>query len=57
MTQGHSFWFFVTWACVVWYSLITGYVAFQGLRDIRGMLRRLKEGADAAAADEPAKQP
>jgi hypothetical protein len=47
MTAGHSFWFYLTWACVIWYSLTTGYVAVQGLRDIRGMLRRLKSGEDA----------
>lgn len=28
-------------ACIVWYSTITIYVAIQGARDIRNMLRDL----------------
>lgn len=43
MTHGHSFWFLLTWACVVWYSLITIYIAIRGSTDIREMLRRLKD--------------
>ncbi|HRI89881.1 MAG TPA: hypothetical protein PK869_16520 [Candidatus Hydrogenedentes bacterium] len=40
--QGHWFWFALTFACVVWYSTITIYVAIRGAFDIRGMLQRLK---------------
>ena len=43
MTHGHSFWFFVTWACMAWYSTITIYIAIRGSADIREMLRRLRE--------------
>jgi hypothetical protein len=38
----HPFWFCLLWACVVWYSTITIYVAVKGARDIRQMLRDLK---------------
>jgi hypothetical protein len=44
MSHGHSFWFILIWACVIWYSSITVYVAYQGARDIKGMLRRLRDG-------------
>lgn len=37
-----AFWWLLTMACVVWYTTITVYIAVQGLRDIRGMLGRLK---------------
>jgi len=47
MTHGHSFWFFLMWACVVWYSTITIYVAIRGTIDIKEMLRRLREKRDA----------
>ena len=43
MTHGHSFWFFLTWACVIWYAVITIYIAIRGSADIREMLRRLKD--------------
>lgn len=47
MTE-HWFWWLLAMACVVWYSTITVYVAFKGIFDIQGMLRRLgameKEG-------------
>ena len=39
-----TFWHFLVWACVVWYSSITLLVALRGWRDIVGMLKRLKEG-------------
>lgn len=43
MSHGHSFWFILMWACVVWYSTITIYVAIRGSIDIKEMLRRLRE--------------
>lgn len=46
MTHGHSFWFLLMWACIVWYSTMTIYVAIQGSIDIKEMLRRLKERRD-----------
>ncbi len=39
-----TFWHLLVWACVLWYGVITGYVAVRGWRDIVGMLRRLKKG-------------
>jgi len=44
MIGAHWFWWLVTLAVLVWYSTVTIYVAFKGARDIRHMLRRLKEG-------------
>ncbi len=37
----HWFWWFMTTACVVWYSTITIYVAIKGGADIKHMLARL----------------
>lgn len=37
----HWFWFGITMACVIWYSVITLYVAVRGALDIRTMLRHL----------------
>jgi hypothetical protein len=34
------------WACIVWYSTMTIYVAIRGSIDIKEMLRRLKEKRD-----------
>lgn len=41
--HGHPFWWLLTAAVVVWYSTITIYVSVRGMRDIRGMLQRLKD--------------
>lgn len=46
MTHGHSIWFWLVWACVIWYSTITIYVSVKGAFDIRQMLRDLKERGD-----------
>ncbi|MBI5773988.1 MAG: hypothetical protein HZA89_09640 [Verrucomicrobia bacterium] len=43
MTHGHGFWFWLVWACVIWYSTITIYVSVKGALDIKQMLRDLKE--------------
>lgn len=43
MTHGHSIWFWLVWACVIWYSTITVYVSVKGAFDIKHMLRKLKE--------------
>jgi hypothetical protein len=37
----HWFWWFMTMACVVWYSTVTVYVAIKGGADIKRMLARL----------------
>ncbi len=44
--HGQPFWWLLTAACLVWYSTMTIYVAVRGLRDIRGMLKRLRDGRD-----------
>ena len=51
MIAKHWFWAAMTAAVVIWYSTITIYVAFRGVLDIKGMLGRLKDGADKAADD------
>jgi hypothetical protein len=51
MTHGHSIWFLIITACVVWYSTITIYVAIKGRADIRDMLRDLRDRDDTAKAD------
>ena len=43
MTHGHGLWFWLTWACVIWYSTVTVYVSIRGVFDIKHMLRNLKE--------------
>lgn len=45
LAAGHVFWWALTATCLLWYSTITIYVAVKGLRDIRRMVRRLKDGA------------
>jgi hypothetical protein len=47
----HWFWAAMTAAVVVWYSIVTSYVAFRGVLDIKGMLARLKDGGDEPSAD------
>lgn len=43
MTHGHGIWFWLSWACVIWYSTVTVYVAIRGFADIKSMLKSLKE--------------
>jgi hypothetical protein len=35
------FWLVLTIAAVGWYMFVTAYVAYKGVADIKGMLRRL----------------
>ncbi|MBN1442660.1 MAG: hypothetical protein JXA90_08125 [Planctomycetes bacterium] len=46
--MAQAFWLVLVIACLVWYSAVTVYVAFRGVADIRGMLRRLAASADEA---------
>ena len=39
-----SFWKILTWACLIWYSTITVFVAIKGVTDIKNMLRNLSSG-------------
>jgi hypothetical protein len=43
MSAARAFWWLMCWACVVWYSTLTLYVAVKGLRDIGKMLRELEK--------------
>jgi len=49
--HGQPFWWLLTAACLAWYATITVYVAVKGVRDIRGMLRRLRGDARQAQGD------
>ena len=51
MTHGHSFWFWLVWACVIWYSTITVYVSVKGALDIQQMLRDLKARGERSCGD------
>jgi hypothetical protein len=44
--NNHMIWLLLIAVCIGWYSTITLFVAVRGARDIRAMLRRLKESAD-----------
>lgn len=37
------FWLILTVAAVAWYSLVTAYVSYKGIADIKEMLRRLSD--------------
>jgi hypothetical protein len=41
-----SFWWWLTMACLVWYSTITVIVTIRGAYDIKHMLARLRELRD-----------
>lgn len=40
------FWWLLTWACLIWYSVVTVYVGVRGWFDIRSMLAHLGEKHD-----------
>jgi hypothetical protein len=42
-----DFWWWLTVACLVWYSTITVYVSVRGIFDIKHMLARLAALRDA----------
>jgi hypothetical protein len=37
----HWFWLLLTAACLLWYSIVTLYVAYKGSIDIKQMLKHL----------------
>ena len=39
-----NIWHTITWACLVWYSTITIFVAIKGVADIKTMLKNLSAG-------------
>ena len=51
MTHGHSLWFWLAWACVIWYSTVTVYVGVRGAFDIKHMLRNLKDNQQASGEE------
>ena len=44
MEAYHWFWGILVFATLFWYSMVTVYVAFKGLTDIRQMLEKLSSG-------------
>jgi len=54
MIREHWFWLLLTIAALTWYSTVTVYVAIRGAFDIKSMLRRLR---DAAEADRDVQRP
>lgn len=42
-----TFWLILTVAALLWYTIITAYVAFKGAGDIRGMLERLEDNRNS----------
>lgn len=44
--HGQPFWWLLTLVCLVWYAGVTMCIAVKGVRDIRDMLRRLRDGQD-----------
>ncbi len=52
MTVGPLFWKLLTAACILWYLLVTVYVAIRGAADIRDMLRNLAR-RDRAGGSRP----
>lgn len=49
-----SFWWWLTIACLVWYTSVTAYVSVRGAIDIRGMLARLSDSQNEEIATEKA---
>lgn len=49
----HPFWLALTVLCLLWYSVITLYVAFRGAIDIRHMLEILDHARKTAAREHP----
>ncbi|HMS42485.1 MAG TPA: hypothetical protein PKE69_19805 [Pyrinomonadaceae bacterium] len=37
-----TFWFVLTILALIWYILVTAYVGFKGIADIKQMLKRLE---------------
>jgi hypothetical protein len=49
--MGPLFWKILTATCLLWYTTITVYVAWRGARDIREMLRSLKENRSSVTSN------
>lgn len=41
-----TFWFVLTILALIWYIVVTTYVGFKGIADIKQMLKRLEEQKD-----------
>ena len=46
-----TIWMTLTWACLIWYSTITVYVAYKGAYDIKHMLRDLNADHERKQAE------
>ncbi len=57
MITEHWFWWLLSMACLVWYSTITVYVAVKGLKDIKGMLKRLAENTQRRTGEGKGENP
>lgn len=42
MIPGHWFWWLLVVACLLWYTVVTVYVAVKGAKDITAMLDALR---------------
>lgn len=38
-----TFWYLLTMASLIWYIIVTIYVGYKGIDDIKSMLKRLSE--------------
>lgn len=43
--MSHWIWALVVFGCLVWYTLVSIYVAIKGAVDIKSMLAHLRDGA------------
>jgi hypothetical protein len=55
--MSHLFWWSLSWACVIWYSTLTFYVAWKGVREIRVMLKALKPPPHSTPTDRGERAP
>jgi hypothetical protein len=42
-----TFWFLLTFTALLWYLVVTVYVGYRGIADIKGMLKRLSTSQNA----------
>jgi hypothetical protein len=51
MIDGPTFWWYLSTACLIWFSTVTVYVAVRGGLDIKHMLRRLRSDQSDERSD------
>ncbi|MCA9411459.1 MAG: hypothetical protein KC940_00695 [Candidatus Omnitrophica bacterium] len=47
-----TIWGILLIACLIWYSVVTGYVAVKGAKDIRSMLDHLKGNSSEPGSED-----